>query len=137
MKKALILVLAALVVPSAALAAKPAHVKDTRAPKVAYILRGTLSAYTAYNSTTQTNGSITITISRANYHRKGLKGQTLTLAVDANTKVRLHDGQAIADGDRGIVKVRAARRIAAGGVEKPLAGATAREVIDLGVKPTH
>jgi hypothetical protein len=137
MKKVLILVIAALVVPSAALAAKPVHVKGKSAPKVAYILKGKLSGYTAYDSTTQTNGSITITISHANYHGKALKGQTLTLTVDAETKVTLHDGKAIADGDRGIVKVRAAKRIAAAGVAKTLGEASARAVIDMGVKPAQ
>ena len=86
MKKALILVIAALAIPSVALAAKPAAPGGKGAPKVAYILKGKLSAYMAYDKTTSTNGSITILVGAANYHGKALKGQTLTFALNAKTQ---------------------------------------------------
>ena len=138
MKKALILVLAALVVPSAAIAATPA-VHGKSAPKVLYVLKGKLSAYTAYTPATSTtaavNGSITIMVSSANYHGKGLKGQTLTFAVDGKTKITLQSGVTkITDGDKGIVKIRAAKRVAAADLATTLQAAMARQVIDQ-VKP--
>jgi hypothetical protein len=112
----------ALLVPSLAVAAgKPgAPGKSTTAgtnaaPKVMYVLKGTLSAYTAANGTT--DGSITILVKSANRHGtalKALKGDTLTFAVSSSTKVTLHDGAAIANGvDNGIVKVRGPKSTAA------------------------
>lgn len=126
MKKALILVIAALALPSVALAGAPTS-PGKSAPKVLYILKGKLSAYTAYNSTTSTNGSITIMVGHANYHGKALKGQTLTFAVDAKTKVNV---SAITDGDKGVVKIRAAKRIAAADLATTLQAAPARQVVD-------
>jgi len=115
MKKALILVLAALVIPSAALAAKPAKPSHgPKAPKqVTYKLKGWLSAYSPYDSVTPQNGSITILVkSVKGRHGKSLKGATLTFPVDANTKISLtHHATAITDGDRGSIKVRAAKDI--------------------------
>jgi|SRR5579871_2435995 len=136
MKKALILVIAALVVPSAALAAKPPQAGKS-APTVMYVLKGKLSAYTAYDASTKTNGSITITVSSSNHHGKELKGQSLTFAVTADTAVVLHNGAPIANGDRGIVKIRAAKRIAADGFAKTLPQSSAKQVIDLGAKVSH
>ena len=133
MKKALILVFAALVIPSVALASKPATTGGRSAPKVMYILKGTLSAYTAYDSSTSTNGSITILVSHANYHGRALKGQSLTFPVGANTKVTLNDGvTAITDGDTGVVTVRAPKRIPAADLAATLQTYTARHIIDQG-----
>ena len=70
---------------------------------------------------------VTITVKSANYHGKALKGQTLTFAVDAKTKVKV---SAIKDGDKGIVKIRAAKRIAAADLAATLQAAAARQVID-------
>ena len=67
MKKALILVIAALAIPSVALAAKPAAPGGKSTPKVAYVLKGKLSAYAAYDKATSTNGSITILVGSSNY----------------------------------------------------------------------
>lgn len=136
MKKALILVIAALALPSVALAAKPAASGGKGAPKVMYVLKGKLSAYTAYDASTSTNGSITIMVASANYHGKGLKGQTLTFAVDKNTAVVLHNGKPIADNDNGIVKVRAAKKIAAADLAATLQASPAKQVVDMGAK-TH
>ena len=139
MKKALILVLAALVIPSAALAAKPAHgPKPPKRPHmVTYVLRGTLSAYTAYDSVTPANGSITIAIKHANRRGHALKGQSLTFAVDANTKLHFRHGvTAITDGDRGGIRLRAPRKIAAADLVATLQLSPARHINDRGVKPT-
>ena len=135
MKKVLILILAALVIPSAALAAKsaPSAKGGKGAPKVTYVLKGTLSNYTAYNSVGPVNGSITIVVSHANYHGKALKGQTLTFPVDANTKISLENGvTAITNGDMGIVKIKAAKKIAAADLAATLQTMPARQIVDQG-----
>ena len=113
MKKVLLLVIFALVIPGAALAKgnpnKGPHTNHGKA-KVKYVLKGTLSAYSAYDSSTDSNGNITIVVNRANRHGRALKGMTLTFTgeVVSATKVKLRDGvTVIADNDRGIVKVRA------------------------------
>jgi hypothetical protein len=131
MKKALILVLAALALPGIAIAATPAHV-STSAPKVAYILHGKVSAYQAYDKTTSTNGSITILVGSSNYHGKALKGQTLTFPVDAKTRVVLHIAKPIADGDRGTVKIRALKKIAAADLAATLQLSSAKQIVDMG-----
>ena len=135
MKKALLLAIAALMVPSAALAGKsdpPAH-HGKGAPKVTYVLKGTLSNYLPYDSIYVESGAITIVVRHANRHGRALKGQTLTFPVDGMTKVSLKDGlTTITDGDRGIVKVRAAKRIAAADLAAALQAITARQVIDKG-----
>jgi hypothetical protein len=113
MKKVLLLVIFALVIPGAALAKgnpnKGPHTNHGKA-KVKYVLKGTLSGYSAYDSSTDTNGNITIVVNRANRHGRALKGMTLTFTgeVVSATKVKLPDGATlIADNDNGIVKVRA------------------------------
>jgi hypothetical protein len=131
MKKALILVLAALVVPSAALAATTRSATIAN-PKVTYVLKGKLSAYTAYNKATSTNGSITIHVSSSNYHGKALKTQSLTFVVGAKTIVTLHMQKPIADSDRGLVTVRAPLRIPAANLAATLQAAPARLIVDMG-----
>jgi hypothetical protein len=131
MKKALILVIAALALPSVALAAKPAH-SNVSAPKVAYILTGTLSAYTAYDKATSTNGSVTILVKASNYHGKALHNQSLTFVVGAKTWVTLHNHKPIKDGDRGMVTVRAALKVAPADLAATLQAAPAKHVIDMG-----
>ena len=131
MKKALLLVLAALVIPSVAVAARPAT--NPSAPKVLYILKGILSAYSPYDSVTPANGSITILVKRANYHGRALHNTSLTFAVGPRTRVVLAEGvTAITDGDRGIVKIRAPLRIPAADLAATLQAATARQIIDQG-----
>ena len=113
-KLALVMALAALVLPAAA-SAKPPHpakpaTAATPAPVVAYILHGTITAYTAANGAT--NGSISILVSAANHHGASLKGKTLTFAVSSSTKVVLHNGAAVNPGhDHGIVKIRGAKAL--------------------------
>jgi len=135
MKKALILVLAALVIPSVALAARPAPNASggNGNPKVTYILKGTLSDYSPYDAGTSTNGSITILVQHSNYHAKALVGQTLTFAVNANTKVGFADGvTGITNGDFGKVKVRAPKKIAAADLASTLQTYPARHIFDYG-----
>jgi len=134
MKKALILVFAALVIPGVALASNPTQ--GHSAPKVAYVMAGTLSGYVPYDAGTSTNGSITILVKHANYHSRALKGQSLTFPVTANTHVVFADGvTAITDGDRGTVRVRAALRIAAADLASTLQQSPARRIKDNG-QPT-
>jgi hypothetical protein len=92
--------------------------------KVLFVLHGRLNAFTAANSTT--NGSVSITVNTANFHGKALKGQTLVFVVTSDTNVVQHQGAAIAGGDNGIVKVRAAKS------NTTWTGLTARQVIDQG-----
>lgn len=140
MKRALIFVVAALMVPGVALAkGNPGHGGGNghkggkSAPKVNYVLKGTLSGYTAYDSSSSTAGSITIAVTAANHHGNALKGQTLTFPVDAHTKISLESGvTTIADNDNGIVKVRAPKKIDAASLATTLQTYSARQVVDQG-----
>jgi hypothetical protein len=116
MKKLLPFAIAALIIPGVALAkgqpTKGTHPDHGKA-NVMYVLRGAVYAYTAYDSTTSTPGSITIDVNHANRHGKLLVGQTITISTGANTRVQLKNGvtsiAAAQPGDRGTVKVRGAR----------------------------
>jgi hypothetical protein len=133
MKKLLLLAVVALALPAAALAS-PQHSPKPN-PTVAYELKGQLSNYTAYDAATSTNGSITILVQHANKHGKSLKGATLTFVVDANTKFRFADHvTAFANGDNGMVKVRAAKHIAPADLAATLQASPASHIIDKGVK---
>jgi hypothetical protein len=103
MRKLLVIALLALLIPTAAFAARP----SSSHPTVLWVLRGTVSKFTAASGSTK--GSISITVKSSNFDSRTLKGMTLTLATDGKTKVVLHVHKPIADRDRGIVKVRAAR----------------------------
>jgi hypothetical protein len=146
-KVALIVAFALAVLPAGALAAKPTHPatpansdansdanassttgasgkanSHASAAKVMFVLRGTLTAYTAASGTT--NGSVTITVKSSNHESTALKGSTLTFAVSSSTKI---DGTFTA-GDNGIVKVRAAKKTPSA----TLTTLTAFQVIDQG-----
>jgi hypothetical protein len=118
MKKLLAFAIAALMIPSVALAkGKPStagtHTNHGKA-NVMYVLKGTIYAYIPYDSATQTNGSITIDVKSSNRHGKLLNGQTgVLITVGPNTKIELRNGvtsvAAAQPGDRGMVKVRAPR----------------------------
>ncbi len=101
-----------------------------KVPVVMYVLRGSLSAYSAASGAA--NGSVSITVSGSNQEPKTLKGLTLVFATDAKTKVELFDDKAIANGDRGIVKVRAAKNLDAVTLQTEVAF----QVIDQGVAKT-
>lgn len=134
MKKLIVLLAVALAVPtSVALAKGKPSSPGKSAPKVQYILKGTLSGYTAFDSSTSTDGSITILVKHSNRHGKALVGQTLTFTgqVTVSTKVRLHDGATmIGDGDGGIVKVRALKRIDPSALAATLQSTPVRMIID-------
>lgn len=102
----LALVLLALAIPTAALAAKPGHppVKCCKAgPKVTYVLKGTLSNFTAASTTA--NGSVTINVTHSNYHAHAMVGHQLTFAIAMTTPTNLMGGT-ILNGAHGIVKFR-------------------------------
>jgi hypothetical protein len=107
MRKFFVLAALALAVPSLALAAKPPSPGNSQgphgksAPKVMYVLKGTLTALSS--------SSVTITVAHTNHHAKTLvtnPATSVTIAVSSTTKVVMHDGAAFASGDRGVVKVR-------------------------------
>jgi hypothetical protein len=112
LKPSVFLTALALVVAPAALAAKPITPKNPNAaPKahaVTFVLHGTLSHFAAANGATP--GKITILVSTANHHGAALKGQTLTFALSASSKVVLDSDKQLSDGERGLVKVRAPKK---------------------------
>lgn len=122
----LLLVLAlALAAPALALAAQPAQ-PGKSAPKVQYILKGTLTSFTP--STGGADGSITFTVTKANRHRTALKGQSLTLLIKPTTRI-VFDGDGALEADEAIiVKVRELRRTT--DALALLSGKNARQVID-------
>ena len=114
MKKVLPFVLAALMIPGVAFAKGPnpkagTHPNHGKA-KVMYVLKGMIYAYTAYDSSTSTPGSVTIDVNHSNRHGRLLVGQTITMSLGANTKMNLENGvtsiAASQPGDFGMVKVR-------------------------------
>ena len=108
MRKVIAISMLVLAVPAAALAATPpSHPATSAKGTVLWVLRGTLSKYTAASGSTA--GSISITVKSSSLDSAKLKGMTLTFATNAKTTVVLHNDKPIADGDRGIVKVRAAK----------------------------
>ena len=141
MKKVLLLVIFALVIPGAALAkgnpSKASHGNHGKA-NVKYVLKGTLSGYSAYDSSTSTDGNITIVVNRANRHGRALKGMTLTFTgqVVSATKIKLPDGATvIADNDNGLVKVRAPREpksMSGSDLAAILTALPVRQVVDQG-----
>jgi hypothetical protein len=118
MKKLLPFVIAALMIPSVALAkGKPptagTHTNHGKA-NVMYVLKGMVYAYVA--PTANTPGSITIDVKSSNRHGKLLVGQLpLTVTIGPNTKLELRNGVTTSTiaagqpGDLGMVKVRAPR----------------------------
>ena len=76
-------------------------------PTVTYVLKGTLSDFTAASTTA--DGSVAIHVTHSNYHAKALVGQDLTFAVSMNTPTRLMGGTII-NGASGVVKFRAPLR---------------------------
>jgi hypothetical protein len=132
-RKTLALLVLALAIPGAALAAKPAtHTNQSKAaPKVMYILKGTLSNFTA--ATTTTNGSISITVARSNFHAHALVGQTLTFVITSSTSTTLNSAT-ISNNARGIVKFKAPLKVSNTTLMASLAPSqmTARQVIDQG-----
>jgi len=97
--------------------------------KVQFVLRGSLSAYTAASGAG--NGTITLKVNSSNLDSKTLKNMTLVFTVTSHTKVVLHNGAAIApSGDNGIVKLRLPKN------NSTWTGLTAGQVIDQGAPAT-
>jgi len=105
MKKAIVLVAVALVIPTSVAFAKANPTRGKSNPTVMYVLKGTLSSYQA--ATSSADGSISITVNHSNFH-SSLKGQTLTFATTMNTRVTMKNGAAqITDGAKGVLKFKA------------------------------
>jgi hypothetical protein len=113
MKRAIVLVGVALAIPTGVAFAKPPATHPSHshaAPKVMYVLKGKLSAYTAATATT--DGSISIAVSHSNFHAHTLVGQTVTFSTTMSTKAP----SAISDGAKGVLKFKAPLRMPAGTV---------------------
>jgi hypothetical protein len=138
-KKLLPFVLAALMIPGAALAKGPSpkagtHPNQGKA-KVMYVLKGTVSDGTGLPA------SFMLNVTHSNRHGKALIGNALgdlTVVVGPNTKLRFNNGAtAIAQGDRVMVKIRAQRfsfkdSTLSSDVWNALNNSTAFQIIDWG-----
>lgn len=110
MKKAIVFLAVALALPTSVAFAKSPHAgtKGKSNPRVMYVLKGTLSSYTA--ATTTTDGQISITVKHSNYHGRALRGQTITFSTTMSTRAP----KQITDGAKGVVKFKAPLRVTAG-----------------------
>lgn len=103
--------------------APASEVVDQGAPIVLFVIRGTVSSYTG------TPGTISETIKSSNHESSLLKAASpVMFTTGSKTKVVLHDGKPIANGDKVIVKIRAARNASVA----TLAADKAFQVIDQG-----
>ena len=107
MKKALVVLVVALALPNSLAFAKGAPTTRGKSnPMVQYVLKGTLSNYTAATSDT-VGGQISITVAHSNFH-SSLKNQTLTFGTTMKTRVTFQNGATtITDGAKGILKFKA------------------------------
>ena len=113
MKKAIVLVAVALAIPTSVAFAKANPTRGKSNPRVMYVVKGTLSSYTA--ATSSADGSISITVNHSNYHGRALKGQTLPFSTTMSTRVTMKNGATtITDGAKGVLKFKAPLRMAAG-----------------------
>jgi len=117
-------------IPAGALAAKPAHPTtpsntktvttngttttvpantNGKSAKVIFAIHGTVVAYNAVVG--QANGSISATFKSSNFESSVLKNATqpVVFTLGPKTKITLHNGNAIAAGDKIVVKLRAAK----------------------------
>jgi hypothetical protein len=144
MKKAIPFVIAALMIPSVALAKGPSpkagtHTNQGKA-KVMYVLKGMIYDYVAYDSTADTPGSIMIDVKHSNRHGRLLVGQTVMVTLDANSRVLMENGvtsvAATQPGDQGMIKIRAPRMAFKGAttalLTSALANPPAKMVVDWG-----
>jgi hypothetical protein len=125
MRKLVTMVAIGLAVPSVALAAKPpvpgTGPQGKAAPKVIYVLKGAVQAYS-------NPGTITLKVLSANHYRTTLKNQVLQLKLDATTKL----AGTVKSGGNALVKVKAAKTIASADLVPTLQGVVAFEVIGSG-----
>lgn len=87
-----------------------------------FVLHGTLGTYTP--ALGFTSGSIAITVKDSTYESARLKNRTLTFPVSSTTKIV----GAVKSGHAGIVKVRAAKNVAA----KTLQTVPVEQIVDQG-----
>jgi hypothetical protein len=125
MSKVLIVLALALAVPALAIAAQPAQ-PGKSAPKVQYVLKGTLTSFTP--STGDTDGSITFMITKSNHHGATLKDQSLMLLIKPSTKVVFDTDGELTPEETVVVKVRELRRTT--DALALLTGKNARQVVD-------
>ena len=106
MKKAIVLLVVALAIPTSVAFAKANPTRGKSNPRVMYVLKGTLSSYQAATSTA--DGSISITVNHSNFHGRALKGQTLSFPTTMSTRVTFKNGATtITDGAKGMLKFKA------------------------------
>jgi hypothetical protein len=106
MKKLIVLLAVALLIPTSVAFASASPTRGKSHPVVTYVLKGTFSNYVAATSTT--DGSLSITVSHSNYHWKQLHSDTLDFTFAANTRVTFANGTStLADGAKGMIKFRA------------------------------
>jgi hypothetical protein len=125
MKKAIVFLAVALALPtSVAFAKSPnAGTKGKSNPKVMYVLKGTLSNYTAATTADGGVGQISILVKHSNYHAKALKSAgTLTFATSMSTRAP----KLIPDGSKGVIKFKAPLRVTAGTNVATMVQTTAR-----------
>jgi hypothetical protein len=103
MKKAIVLLVVALAIPTSVAFAKASPTRGKSNPRVMYVLKGALSSYQAATSTV--DGSISITVNHSNYHGRALKDQTLTFSTTMKTRVT--GATTITDGAKGVLKFKA------------------------------
>jgi hypothetical protein len=105
----IVLVVLALAIPtSVALAKGNPPTRGKSAPKVTYVLKGTLSDFAA--ASVAADGSVTISVTHANHHARALVGQQVTFGVSLKTSTTLAGGT-ILNGAHGVVKFRAPLRV--------------------------
>ncbi|MGZ4289075.1 MAG: hypothetical protein ACXVZN_08245 [Gaiellaceae bacterium] len=113
MKRAIVFLMVALALPTSVALAKSPNAGGNggggkSAPKVNYILKGTLSSYTA-------GTQISITVKHSNYHARALNTKTLTFTLTAKSRVTFmrgsHANGQIADGTKGYIVARAPKKL--------------------------
>ena len=113
MNKAIVFLVAALALPTSVAFAKPSHPAQggKSAPNVQYVLKGTLSGYTAASGSS--DGQITIQVEHANHHARALRNLPLTFTLTAQSRVTFRNGSSLDNGAtaRGLILVRAPKRL--------------------------
>lgn len=130
MKKLIVVLAVALLIPTSVAFAKASPTRGKSHPMVMYVLKGTFSNFTAATATA--DGAISLTVSHANYHGRALKGDTLDFTVASNTKITFGNGTTgpIADGAKGMVKFKAP-------LLRHASGATLDTVLPVKAKALH
>ena len=136
-------------IPAGAFAAKPSHPTtpantktvttngttttvpanaNGKSAKVTFVIHGTVTAYIPVAG--QTNGSISVTFKSSNFESSLLKAapQPVVFTVGPKTNITLHNGHAIAAGDKVVVKLRAAKNAPVA----TLTSTAASQVVDQG-----